>query len=767
MSYNVNTEVVKSPRRCSLALSPEDIEERLVRTPRRASLDDGPKGDSHADGSQSPRRASSSYGSNPMAGLEGIQMVSREGARLTARPTLSSYYNTSSSDETDQQKSPRRSRRPPQPEPKAAKIPTWKKRSEEYLNHSFNMSFGSYSSEGQNSMSNQETNLSLEDSFVEDINGLLQTVGGGDDDGHPDDDDDDLAAVTDHLTTDEYFEDDSQLVLEEETTVTSSHTLVIEVPTGPGKLYECARQFDWKAVQRECSAKPWTAKFVSPEDGTTALHLAVMSRANPALRDGVHEHVKPAPLGLIEQLILACPEAAIIRCTMKRYTPLIYACLVTEVDYDMDDSADMVKILMKHAPHSTLVFTDDGLSALDVHIISYSRLHKQKAEVYSSTGRSSAVVLRTLLEGNPSLADARPYGNRLRGPVELLYRCNVKEFKEASGSDIVAASKGGKSVRGSFASSVVSTLSEWWAWKWGLVLLKVTSIPIDDDQDDDPGPFSALHAATQIIGCPVPIISLAMDAYAEQVKHRSPRNGKYNCPLHEVCSWVTDDIAIDGDSFVQKRKSKAIALLLDEFPKAARMTNNMGETPLQLAVETCTPWDKGLELLVKAFPKALLIPRCLDHVTEDGPLATAIALHDDDVGSVGSDEDEWQTESIEAVEGMYPFMIAAALSHVSDRRKPTLSYEGSARNRADFVKSLRNKDLESLRSIYGLLRARPAALSLFLEDEKKRPTEESCAGPEEHDESSNSTSDFFEENEGQASFSEQDVSCGEYTDESV
>lgn len=557
---------------------------------------------------------------------------------------------------------------------------------------------------------------------------------------------------------------DAYMVLEEDESLPSAAP---HAPASGLALYESARRCDWVNVSNICSENPWMAKYVGEHDGTTALHLAVMSRADPTNRGGVVGEGRPAPLTLVEQLILACPEAAIIRCATKRYTPMCYACLVADQGYDMDDSADMVRIILKHSPHSAFVFTDDGFSALDVHIISYSRLHQEKAEVYSSTGRSSTVVLRTLLEENPSLASARSYGNRVRGPVELLYRCNLNEFKEASGQEIANSSICRPSSK-ALHSSVVSMLSDWWAWKWALLLLKVSSI-LDEEDTDESSPFEAVHAAAQLVGCPVPVFALAIDAFPEQVKTRSQRKGLHNCPLHEICGWITDDLCINGDPFVVKRKRKAIALLLEAFPKAARMTNNAGETPLQLAIETCVPWE-SLEVLVRAFPKALTIPRCLEHCRDDGPLAKAVEYQNEDLGSVGSDEDDWETNAIDAVEGMYPFMVAGVLSHVPVRKNHASAFFMTNEDRTNHEKELARKDLESLRSIFGLLRAKPEALALFVDEEKIRRNEEENASTDNDDASLESCTEAYAEEADQAQYTEEEVSGAEkseYTEEEV
>jgi hypothetical protein len=296
------------------------------------------------------------------------------------------------------------------------------------------------------------------------------------------------------------------------------------------RLYEFARRCQWDDVMRECEANPRDAKIVGEKDGTTALHLAIMSRTNPMMRDGKVGSFKPASLDLIEKLVEACPEAGSTRCTRKRYTPLAYACLVADVGFDMDDSSEMVLILMKHAPGSVFVFTDDGFSAVDIHILSYSQIHKQKQEVYSG-GRTSSVVVRTLLAECPELAESRIYRHKVRGPIELLYRCNTSEFQDAMIDDLTGdASDVKKKQLKSRFGSVASVLSDWWAWKWVLLLLKFSTV-----KDKKPGTiFSAVQAAARLVACPLPILALAINTFPHQVEDRDPRGDIYNVST-EVC----------------------------------------------------------------------------------------------------------------------------------------------------------------------------------------------------------------------------------------
>jgi len=487
------------------------------------------------------------------------------------------------------------------------------------------------------------------------------------------------------------------------------------------RLYEHARNCEWEDVLRECQENPRDAKCVCEKDGTTALHLAVMSRSNPMTNEGGgHSNYKPAPRLVIEALLVACPEAAIIRCAIKKYTPLTYACLVVDKAYDMDNASDLIVTILRHAPHSSYVFTDDGFSALDVHILSYSRLHRQKEEVYSG-GRTSTVVLLTLLQEKPFLADARTYRNKIRGPVELLYRCNMDEFKEATEN---GASRDATMTGGGRMGSMASTLSDWWAWKWTLLLLKYAA----SNEGETGTAFSAVQAAARLVGCPIPILSLAIGMFPKQVEARDPRNDLYNMPLHEVASWRCDSEIISGDPFVIRRKAKAIELLLEEYPEAVRTTNNMGETPLQLAIESCTPWDGGLELLVKACPKALKFPRKLRPVSDVNKTALSTALPSDiDSVACGEDDsdddedaDQPYSRQVRAVEGMYPFLVAAVLSRVPDGKRKDPSFLFADQSPEEHAKNLAKKDLQSIRSIYGLLRAKPDVLNRYRNDVRKQ-----------------------------------------------
>jgi len=133
------------------------------------------------------------------------------------------------------------------------------------------------------------------------------------------------------------------------------------------------------------------------------------------------------------------------------------------------------------------------------------------------------------------------------------------------------------------------------------------------------------------------------------------KDGVENLPLHLVCGWTfpNDEVGTSSnkaESVVAYRKSQAIARLLEEYQDGAKKRNNRGETPLELALRTGTTWDLGVRRLVRAFPKAIKI--------------------------------QSKTSSL------YPFMTAAAAAEPNDAPQ----------------------DVQSIRTIYGLLRSSPKVL---------------------------------------------------------
>lgn len=78
-----------------------------------------------------------------------------------------------------------------------------------------------------------------------------------------------------------------------------------------------ASNCEWHLASQLCTSRPRDAKYVGAADGTTALHVAVMSCTNPLIRDGELGDYVPTPLSVIEDLLVAYPEAASIRSAHK------------------------------------------------------------------------------------------------------------------------------------------------------------------------------------------------------------------------------------------------------------------------------------------------------------------------------------------------------------------------------------------------------------------------------------------------------------------
>ena len=444
-------------------------------------------------------------------------------------------------------------------------------------------------------------------------------------------------------------------------------------------LYLHAKEQAWQKVANDISLNPADAQYVHPKDGTTALHLAVMSRTGFSMEDiikkplttGADEECKinsKCPLELVDCILSAHPAAACQVCHMNTYTPLHYACLAAGEQYDLVDAESMVRAILKKAPSSTEVATAGGLSALDVHIVSFSQ--NQPTDEDPLSGRTNTVVLRCLLEHDPSLAHVRVSRDKVSGPIELLYRCNSTAFLECVSVDDIKKRRKPLSARSLEQSkNVMKRMTQWWVWRWTILLLKYGTLP----HKKMGARFCALQAAAGLVGCPLPILTLAMNAFPLQIRqldemHASGRDG--NLPLHEVCSWPCEEDVTSTDPVIPSRKSMAIASLLAEYPEAAKTPNRHLQAPLELAVASGTTWDSGIRKLVRAYPDAI---------------------------SIASKKS-----------GLFPFMAAAVAAGESLKRQGSLP--STKRSLTTHLKNVSKQDLQFVRTIYGLLRANPKVL---------------------------------------------------------
>eukprot|EP00934_Nitzschia_sp_Nitz4_P002030 Nitzschia sp. Nitz4//scaffold44_size153857//87113//88831//NITZ4_002730-RA/size153857-processed-gene-0.104-mRNA-1//-1//CDS//3329552184//2030//frame0 len=430
-------------------------------------------------------------------------------------------------------------------------------------------------------------------------------------------------------------------------------------------IYKFARKCQWtefsKALASDSGFHLGDIGFVYKKDGTTVLHMAVMSRTGYITAfKSCDKEFPMAPLEVIEELLQLDPEVANVKCTLNGYTPLTYACLVCNNHYDVEDAAKMVRLFLKYCPESVKMFTKEGLSPVDIHVVSYSHHHQAKEEE-SSLGRTSASVLRTLLTHSPELANNRVHGDKVKGPLELLYKCNANVFSQAVMEELNSEATDEGTVRSEFTiperrQKVVDAVKKWWIWTWAIMILKYGSLK----QKKRGSQFAAMHSACMQIACPAPILSLILFAFPRQIKQPIlDKDDKGNLPLHAVCSWPGGPAEKAGvQTLLSTRKSQAISRVIDEFPQAVKSTNGQGETALELAAKSGTSWDGGVRRLVKAYPKALRI---------------------------ASEET-----------GLYPFMTAATA--------------------ADKGNDTPVRDAQCLRTIYGLLRANPRVLSQCLEE---------------------------------------------------
>jgi hypothetical protein len=486
-------------------------------------------------------------------------------------------------------------------------------------------------------------------------------------------------------------------------------------------LYRCARKGYWDEVGSSLldEASMEELSFQYKKDGTTVLHLAIMSRTGyinsfrtgNSSKTGALRRTKSAdnssstiestltattatttttnssametgpgvpddepgtaPLWVIEELLRVAPQVAEIRCNLNGYTPLTYACLVCNENYDTEDGAAMVRLFLKYCPSSIKVFSREGLSPVDIHIVSYSHHHKDK-EDESARGRTSTSVLRALLQHSPDLANLRRQGDKVEGPIELLYKCNSSAFSKAVMDEVYDSDDDG-TVRSDYTiperrQQVVDTVTKWWIWTWAVMILKYGSLTKNKKKGSR---FAAVHTACMQVGVPTPILSITLYAFPRQIKQTiETADESGNLPLHAVCSWpcyLGQHRTGDGDPIVPIRKTMAINRVLDEYPLAIKAKNKRGESPLELALTSGTTWDGGVRRIAKANPKALKL---------QSPITR-----------------------------LYPFMTAAT----------ALASKNEAENGADlgeeYVLPTKRQDLNSLRTIYGLLRANPKVLS--------------------------------------------------------
>jgi hypothetical protein len=382
-----------------------------------------------------------------------------------------------------------------------------------------------------------------------------------------------------------------------------------------------------------------------------------------------------APLEVIEEMLKRAPYQGKLRCTLNGYTPLTYACLVCNDEFSTEGAAAMVRLFIQYCPESVSIFTDDSLSPVDIHIVSYSHHHKEKEEE-CGLGNTSTAVLRTLLNHAPELANLRLKRETdgvevVHGPLELLYKCNSQAFSKATMDEVYNSDDEG-TIQSDYTlpekrQQVVDTVKTWWIWTWAVLLLKYGSKAHNKKRG---ARFAAVHTAANQVGLPTPLLSICLYAFPRQIKKPIEDTTELgNLPLHAVCSWPChhdNRTGMVGDALVTSRKVMAINRILEEYPLALKVNNARGESALELALKSGTLWDGGVRRIVKAYPKALRL----------------------------------QSKA----SGLFPFMTAAAAAAApSDDNNENLDPSSPAGRR---------QELRHIRTIYGLLRSNPKALAI-------------------------------------------------------
>lgn len=184
-----------------------------------------------------------------------------------------------------------------------------------------------------------------------------------------------------------------------------------------------------------------------------------------------------------------------------------------------------------------------------------------------------------------------------------------------------------------------------------------------------------------------------------------------NLPLHEVCSWPCEQDSASTDPVISSRKGMAISALLQRYPNAAFACNNNDETPLDLALATGTTWDGGVRKLVRAYPASVSIQN--------------------------------------STTGLFPFMTAAAVSQSTANND--LPLPSSKRSLMTHLKNVAKRDLQTVRTIYGLLRADPDVIIVDDDSDDDSDEDESSSDSSSDGDYSDDDDDSDDESRGRES----------------
>eukprot|EP00521_Asterionellopsis_glacialis_P011812 CAMPEP_0195292612 /NCGR_PEP_ID=MMETSP0707-20130614/10291_1 /TAXON_ID=33640 /ORGANISM="Asterionellopsis glacialis, Strain CCMP134" /LENGTH=457 /DNA_ID=CAMNT_0040353123 /DNA_START=57 /DNA_END=1427 /DNA_ORIENTATION=- len=402
----------------------------------------------------------------------------------------------------------------------------------------------------------------------------------------------------------------------------------VVVPDEAPELYRYAATEQWQQVIERAELHSMEASYVHPADNTTALHLA--AKAKRASYDRIDA---------VRCLLIAYPEAACVQeKTSLGLTPLHYACMIpNDKPSTVDDSKQMVKLMLEYNVESVHVCTNDGQSPLDIHT-KYVSKAKRKVNAFDIPGitnkrrsksrsrqksTSCTGILSKLLDATIIATVRSSKTNATMNTakaLDLLLECNSLEVLENVALEEAQASSLKLRARRMARSDSVSVVSRastiyttgstnfahFWVWEWAVLILKNqykrrmnqqqqihSNLKMDNPASSSPvtPPFCILHEAARAKDCPLPILMLAIRAFPEDL--RAPDTFTGNYPLHFIAGWRVSS----SDEKAISRKSMALSAFVTEFPEATKFQNKQGKTPLSLALETGTSWDNGVRRL--------------------------------------------------------------------------------------------------------------------------------------------------------------------------
>lgn len=360
----------------------------------------------------------------------------------------------------------------------------------------------------------------------------------------------------------------------------------------PPRLFELLEEEtpDWVEIL-EASTLIEEAKYVDPLTNLTPLHLAIMAKKTS----------NGARIGAIRSLLQSNLTATEVICHEMGYTPLMYACRTQHLS-DLEDGANIVRLLLEFNPHAFRLTSPCGHSAIDVHIMSISKIQQESSTIRNMFGgkRESkgivtpcTLVLKVLTEYD--------FKFFLTKSLDLLLQCNTYEIMEWVAQEELTAfglrlrDRQRQRMKPNKPLPVPSGsrhLKAFWVWECVLLFLRSEHEHTYKDEKPIP-PFNALHTATQVPDFPLPFLMLCMRAYPAQVYLSGFVNAEL--PIHSVATW---DCQLDAE--VVARKSMSLTQLLSDHPSSSRSRNEDGKTPLTLAIETGTGWNSGIRRLTSA-----------------------------------------------------------------------------------------------------------------------------------------------------------------------